>query len=179
MAERIDYTPPPNGDLDPSAQQEWERLLEGLHEHGFLRFANDLVRSNTQLAQILTDSLNREGSLNAIQNLSTLLIALSSIPPGQFHKTIYAARDAFVAMETEIRTEREQGKAPGLGGTFRLLKDDELWRALSPLIGGLKTFSKGLDRDVERPVSDRTGKPSDFESRTFQSGIGNAPHQGS
>ncbi|CAO1662150.1 MULTISPECIES: hypothetical protein [Salinicola] len=163
MAERIDYTPPPNGDLDPSAQQEWERLLEGLHEHGFLRFANDLVRSNTQLAQILTNALSREGSLNAIQNLSSLLIALSSIPPGQFHKTVYAARDAFVAMETEVRSEREHDKAPGFSGAFRLLKDEELWHALTPLIGGLKTFTERLDRDVERPVSDRTGKPSDFQ----------------
>lgn len=163
MAERIDYTPPPNGDLDPSAQQEWERLLEGMHEHGFLRFANDLVRSNTQLAQILTDALSREGALNAIQNLSTLMIALSSISPGQFHKTVYAAQDAFATMESEIRDEHECGKAPGLAGAFRLLKDEELWHALSPLIGGLKSFCHGLDRDVERPVSDRTGKPSDFQ----------------
>lgn len=173
MAERIDYTPPPNEDLNPTARQEMDQLLEGLHEHGFLRFANDVVRSNTQLAQILANGLNREGSLNAIQNLSTLLIALSSIPPGEFHKTVYAARDAFVTMEAGIRDgseggdatakERQQDKAPGITGIFRLLKDDELWQVLTPLIGGLKAFAQGIDRDVERPVSDRTGKPSDFQ----------------
>jgi len=173
MAERIEYTPPPNEDLNPTAHQEMNRLLEGLHEQGFLRFANDVVRSDTQLAQILVNGLNRESSLNAIQNLSTLLIALSSIPPGQFHKTIYAARDAFVTMEAGIRDEDDgrnaaakegkQDKAPGITGVFRLLKDDELWQVLTPLIGGLKTFAQGLDRDVERPVSDRTGKPSNFQ----------------
>jgi len=174
MAERIDYTPPPNENLNPTAHQEMDRLLEGLHEHGFLRFANDVVRSNTQLAQILVNGLNREGSLNAIQNLSTLLIALSSIPPGEFHKTIYAARDALVTMEDGIRDKDEQGrgrskdgkgedKAPGISGVFHLLKDEELWRVLTPLIGGLKTFGERMDRDVERPVSDRTGKSSNFQ----------------
>ncbi|WP_277811157.1 DUF1641 domain-containing protein [Chromohalobacter canadensis] len=164
MAERIDYTPPPNENLEPSAQQELERLLQGLHEHGFLRFADDLVRSNTQLAQSLTDALSREGSLNAIQNLSTLLIAISSVPPGQFHKTVYAARDALVTVEREAHgAEHRRQQAPGVRGVFRLLKDDELWRAMSPLASGLKTFTERLDREVERPVSDRTGKASAFE----------------
>ncbi|MDV6319401.1 DUF1641 domain-containing protein [Chromohalobacter sp. HP20-39] len=163
MAERIDYTPPPNEDLEPSAQQELERLLQGLHEHGFLRFADDLVRSNTQLAQNLTDALSREGSLNAIQNLSTLLIAISSIPPGQFHKTVYAARDAFIAMEKEAHDDKKRQQTSGVSGVFRLLKDDELWQAMSPMVSGLKTFTERLDREVERPVSDRTGKSSAFE----------------
>ncbi|RXE47037.1 DUF1641 domain-containing protein [Chromohalobacter israelensis] len=163
MAERIDYTPPPKGSLNPSANEEWERLLEGLHEHGFLRFANDLVRSNTQLAQILTNALSREGSMNAIQNLSTLLITLSSIPPGQFHKTAFAARDAFTVMEASVRNEHENDKAPGISGAFHLLKDEDLWHALTPILEGLKAFTNSLDRDVERPAADRTDKSSNFQ----------------
>lgn len=47
-------------------------LVQTLHEHGMLRFSNDVVASNHELLRILVDGLNKPGSLNAIQNLSVI-----------------------------------------------------------------------------------------------------------
>jgi len=163
MAERIEYTPPPNEDLDPSAHEELERLLQTLHRQGVLRFANDVVGSEEDLARTLINALNRESSLNAIQNLSSLFLALSSIPPGRFYKTVFALRDAAAAVEAGIRSDREDDAAPGLSGTYHLLKDETLWKSITPLLDGLKVFHDAMDRDVERPISDLKNKPSNFQ----------------
>ncbi|KTT65674.1 hypothetical protein NS383_09300 [Pseudomonas oryzihabitans] len=159
MAERITHevTPPK---LGPDAQEELERLLQTLHEHGMLRFANDLVAANTQVAKVLVDGLNKPGSLNVVQNLSVLAMALSTIPPGQFYSLAFSLRDALKAV-TETRRESAAQEAPGVTGAFRLLQDEDLWRALTPLLEGLKAFAAGLDQPVDRPISAFTGKPSD------------------
>lgn len=162
MAERIEYSPPPNENLDPSAHDELERLLQTLHRQGVLRFANDIVGSEEDLTRTIVNALNRESSLNAIQNLSSLFLALSSIPPGQFYKTVFALRDAVTTMDTEVRSTEDHA-APGIGGIYRLLKDETLWKSLTPLLEGLKTFHQAMDRDVERPISDLKNKPSDFQ----------------
>jgi len=47
---------------------------------------------------------------------------------------------------------------PGLLGTYRLLRDEELWRALVPIIEGLKGFAQGLEKPVSNPISDFSGK---------------------
>ncbi|HET7611158.1 MAG TPA: DUF1641 domain-containing protein [Rhodanobacteraceae bacterium] len=159
MAEPIQYTPKPPK-IGPDAHDELERLLQTMHEHGVLRFANDLVAANTQWTQIIVEGLSKEGSRRTVQNLSVLLMVLSRIEPGDFYKMVFALRDS---LEYLARCEpgNDQPQAPGLKGTYRMLKDDALWRGLTPLLGALKTFGKGLEREVEKPISAFTGKPTE------------------
>lgn len=159
MAEPIQYTPRP-AKTGPDAHDELERLLQTLHRHGVLRLANDLAASNTRWAQIVVDGLSKEGSRRTVQNLSILLMLLSRIEPGHFYKVLFALRDG---LETLARREPGDGtpEPPGLKGAYRMLKDESLWRALAPLIGALKTFGDGLDREVDKPVTAFTGKPTE------------------
>ncbi|KAA0011809.1 DUF1641 domain-containing protein [Billgrantia pellis] len=159
MAERIshDVTPPRIG---KTAREELDQLLETLHEHGVLRFANDLVAANPQIAKVLLDGLSKPGTLNAIQNVSVLAMMLSDVPPERFYKVTFAVKDALdrIARHTP---HKEGHEAPGVSGAYRMLNDDELWQALLPLVDGLKAFAERLDRDTEMPVTEFTGKPTE------------------
>jgi uncharacterized protein YjgD (DUF1641 family) len=159
MAEPIDYdVKPSKTGLD--AKEELDRLLQSLHEHGVLRMANDLVCANTAIAKVLVDGLNKEGTLNVIQNLSILAMALSRVPPEDFYRVVFALKDAGAAISQWNAPDGESA-APGVRGTYRLLQDESLWRAISPLLEGLKAMGEGMKRPVDKPISDFAGKPSD------------------
>ncbi|WP_447554997.1 DUF1641 domain-containing protein [Vreelandella sp. EE22] len=181
MAEPLDYdvTPPPNG---PNAQQELDQLVQTLHEHGVLRFANDVVASNHELLKILLGGLNNPGTLNALQNLSSIAMAFSTVPPERFHQVMFALKEGMEQMSRERHPEsagdpapqtakeqdnrspkhrQEKDGAPGITGLYKMLNDDDLWYTLSPLMAGLRAFSARLDRPVDKPVTDFTGKPTE------------------
>lgn len=158
MAPRIGYDVPPT-ETGPDARQELDRLLATLHEKGVLRLANDLVGANTDIARVLIGGLSKKGTLDAIQNLSILLMVLSRIEPDQFYRMAFAVKDAVAAVGAHRPAENGDG-APGLGGAYRMLNDDDLWRALRPLFAGLEAFASGLEREPEKPISAFTGKPS-------------------
>lgn len=158
MAKAIEYQPEP-AKIGPDANEELQRLLETLHQHGVLRLANDLVAANNEVAEVLVKGLQREGTLNAIQNISVILLALSSIPPERVYKLAFGLRDMAVALSE--RGETEAQKAPGVHGAWKMLQDDDLWRSLSPLLNGIKAFSKRMEEPVDKPISAFTGKPSD------------------
>ena len=175
MAERIahDVTPPPK--IGPDAQEELDRLVQTLHEHGMLRFANDVVASNHELLRILVDGLNKPGSLNAIQNLSVIAMTLSALPPERFYQVMFALKEGIEQVgnhrhgEAETHSHKDKSKekdqekdsAPGITGIYRMLHDDELWYAIQPILAGLRAFSERLDRPVDKPVTDFTGKPTE------------------
>ncbi|HET7370775.1 MAG TPA: DUF1641 domain-containing protein [Gammaproteobacteria bacterium] len=158
MAEPIQYTPH-TAKIGPDAHDEVERLLQTMHEHGVLRLANDLVAANTQWTQIIVDGLNKEGSRKTVQNLSVLLMLLSRIEPNQFYKVLFALRDA---LEYVARYEPKSEKAgsPGMKGAYKMLNDDALWRGVTPLLDALKVFGEGLNREVDKPISAYSGKPT-------------------
>lgn len=158
MAERIshDVTPPKIG---PDAHEELERLLQMLHEHGVLRLANDVVGANTSIASVVVDGLGKASTLNAIQNLAILGMMLSEIPPERFYRVTFAVKEALDRVG-QHRPVQEGGDAPGISGAYRMLNDDELWRAVAPLADGLKAFAERLDKPVDKPVSDYFGKPT-------------------
>lgn len=167
MAKPIQYQVRP-ARTGTTAGEELERLLETCHRHGLLRLANDLVAANTDIAQVLVGGLCKPGTLNAIQNLSVLLMALSCIPPAEFYRLVFAFADGAARLATHSRDARsgqagEDGKdgehPPGLTGLYRLLRDEQLWRALTPIIEGLKGFAEGLEKPVSSPISDFCGKP--------------------
>ena len=161
MAKSIEYqVEPPK--IGPTAEEELQRLLQTLHEHGVLRLANDLVASNNDWLKVIVDGLSRKGSLNVIQNISVLLLALSTIPPERTYKLAFGLRDLI----NEVSREREQPQdakhtAPGARGAWKMLHDDELWQALAPLLNGMKAFSRRMEEEVDKPISSFSGKPSD------------------
>ncbi|MER0126738.1 DUF1641 domain-containing protein [Franconibacter daqui] len=156
MAKAIEYqVEPPK--IGPTAEEELQRLLQTLHEHGVLRLANDLVASNNEWMQVIVSGLSRKGSLNTIQNISVLLLALSTIPPERMYKLAFGLRD-FMA---ELSREEQEQSAPGARGAWKMLHDDELWHSLTPLLNGLKAFSRRMEEEVDKPISSFSGKPSD------------------
>lgn len=159
MAEPLKYTPTPPK-IGPDAHQELERLLQTAHEHGALRLANDLIAANREWTQVVVDGLNKEGSRRAVQNLAMLPMLLSRIEPNQFYKVLSAAKDALECVARPRPKKSGQDDAPGIKGAYKLLQDDTLWHALAPLVDALKAFGEGLDRDVHKPISAFSGKPT-------------------
>ncbi len=165
MAQPITYTPTP-ARTDTTAEEELRRLLQSCHEHGVLRFANDLVGSNTEIAKVVMQGLESPGVLNALQNLSILFMALSRIPPEQFYRLLFAAKDAMAVLASEAPSQDgakagqrpDSARPPGVRGAYRMLHDEELWQALQPFISAVRAFGGGLHRQVENPISEFSGK---------------------
>ncbi|WP_176049834.1 DUF1641 domain-containing protein [Burkholderia sp. BCC1644] len=137
---------------EPSAHDALEHLLGSLHRHGFLHFANEVVSANARLADTFVDALDKPGMQSGMQNLAVLLTALSRIPPEQFGKAVFAAADALHHVGA-WQPSQHQHVAPGVRGAYRLLHDEALWDALTPLLEGLKVFAQGLARDPQSPVA--------------------------
>ena len=163
MAKPIPYEIRP-ARTETTAREELDRLLESCHRHGLLRLANDLVSANTDVAQVIVGGLQKAGTLNAIQNLSALLMALSCFPPAEFYRLVFALTDGAARLATCSRDgagdhpAQEGEQPPGLVGVYRLLRDEQLWRALGPILEGLKGFADGLEKPVANPISDFSGK---------------------
>ncbi|MCH2341834.1 MAG: DUF1641 domain-containing protein, partial [Pseudomonas sp.] len=156
---RLNYDVKPTP-TEPTAREELDTLLKTLHQGGILRFANDLAGSQQQLLKVLVDGMSKEGSLNAMQNLSILGMALSRIEPAQFYKTVFAFQSAFTAVG-RYQPDDKHDEAPGVTGAYKMLHDDELWAALMPIIEGLKTFASGLDKEAEKPITAFSGKKTE------------------
>ncbi|WP_029592034.1 DUF1641 domain-containing protein [Franconibacter pulveris] len=160
MAKSIEYqVEPPK--IGPTAEEELQRLLQTLHEHGVLRLANDLVASNNEWMQVIVSGLSRKGSLNTIQNISVLLLALSTIPPERMYKLAFGLRDFIAELSREEQEESAGNSAPGARGAWKMLHDDELWQSLTPILNGMKAFSRRMEEEVDKPISSFSGKPSD------------------
>jgi|SRR5690606_571382 len=160
MAKPINYEVKPTP-IGPDAHEELDTLLQSLHERGVLRFANDLVCAQTDIAKVVVDGLGKQGTLNAIQNLSILGMALSRIPPEDFYKVVFGLKDAVTEFSTKAGSEGQDKEAPGVAGAWRMLKDDQLWASLSPLLAGLRAFSERMGEEPEKPITRFTGKPTD------------------
>ncbi|VWC73740.1 hypothetical protein BLA50215_00751 [Burkholderia lata] len=144
-----DTTPP---HAEPGAHDALEHLLGSLHRHGFLHLASEVVSANARLADTFVDALDKPGMQSGMQNLAVLLMALSRIPPEQFGRAVFAAADALHHVGAWQPAQHEH-VAPGVRGAYRLLHDEALWDALTPLLEGLKVFAQGLARDPEAPVT--------------------------
>ncbi len=165
MAKPIQYTPEP-ARIGPDAHEELERLLQSAHEHGVLRFANDLIAANTRWSQFLVDGLSSDGARNAVQNLAVLGMLLSRIEPDDLYKVAFACRDALLRLQASASDGEGNGEAPGLRGAYRMLHDDALWSAVAPLLEALKVFAARLNRDIDKPIVDFTAdKPRNAGER--------------
>lgn len=159
MAERMKYQVPPTP-TEPTAREAMDELIENLHQHGFLRLANDLVKSNSEVGKILVSGLNQPGTQNALQNLSLLMMTLGSVPPERFNHLLLAVRDAAMVVKPARDEARQEKAAPGIRGIIRLLNDEDLWRGLRPIFAALEVFSQQIDREEQKPITRFSGKPT-------------------
>ncbi|WP_304639461.1 DUF1641 domain-containing protein [Pseudomonas sp.] len=153
MAKAIKFETPANPRPDP-ARKELDDLLQNLHETGVLRLSNDILRSLPELAVILLRGMNSEKSTNAMQNLSLLLNGLGSIPPERFQVVMRAATEALESMEQQAKPEGEASQ-PGFRAAYRLLRDEELWQGMGPIIAGIKGFSRRIHEAPAQPAAKR------------------------
>jgi len=149
MAEPLKYEiPKPNWTVTRSADDELRELIELLHQRGVLRLVNSLLASLPSVAKVMLDGIDNRAGSNAIQNLSALIELIGRMPPEQFRRVCLGVT---LALRTAgDAAERGDNAAPGLKGAVRLLHDDELWRALGPLLQGARSFGAALARDTDR-----------------------------
>ena len=139
---------------EATADKELAELIEALSRHGILRFLTALTGALPHAGLIAARGLNSEESRAALQNLITLLSALGRVPARDFSRFMDALSTALQSVERETEVPRPgNGEPPGLTGAYHLLQDDALWRALGPLLDGLKAFggSLGATRPPEPP----------------------------
>lgn len=160
MAQRIDHDVKPNP-IGPDAHEEWERLLQSLHEQGMLRYANDLVSAKSEVLKVLLDGLGKQGTLNAIQNVSILGMALSRIPPEDFYKLVFGLKDAMAAL-TQAPQHPPDKDAPGVRGAYRMLNDEELWASIRPMLAAVQAFGRRMAEPGDKPITEFTGKPTEM-----------------
>ncbi len=130
---------------EATAEKELFELLEALSRHGILRFFTALTGGLPDAGLIVARGLNSEASRTAVQNIVTLLSALGRVPPQDFSRFMDAV--SLATQNVERKTEAPHdgvGDPPGITGAYRLLQDDALWRALGPLLDGLKAFGESL-----------------------------------
>lgn len=152
MAKAMHYDVPPLAKPE-AAREELDQLLENLHDTGILRFLNDFLNASPQVSEILLRGLNTEESRNAVQNLSLLLMSLGRVPPERFSAVTRALTDGLDDMEQAADDQKQE--APGVVGFYKLLHDEQLWQGLSPVIAGVKGFSRRLHEAPEKPAAKR------------------------
>ncbi|WP_312242372.1 DUF1641 domain-containing protein [Pantoea sp.] len=159
MAERMQYQVPPTR-TEPTAKEALDTLLESLHEHGFLRLANDLVRANSDIGKILAEGLNKPGSQNAIQNFSLLFMMLSTIPPERMNHLLLALKAGVMAVKPASDEAKQDSAAPGIRGVVKLLNDEDLWQGLRPIFAGVEAFTREMHKEEVKPITRYSGKAS-------------------
>jgi uncharacterized protein YjgD (DUF1641 family) len=159
MADPIEYTPTP-ARTEPTAREELDTLLQTLHEQGVLRLVNDIAGANKGILEVLVRGLNAPGTRNVIQNLAAAAMVLGKVPPGAFYKFAEAVRQGAATLDESQRAHAD-AEAPGIRGVYRLLRDDEAWRTLGPMVQAVGAFGRAMAQPApEKPISAYTGKES-------------------
>lgn len=153
MAKAIRYQVPETPKAS-TAEEELQTLLETLHQQGLLRIANDTLQASPDLAEVLLNGLNRYQTRNAVQNLSLILMSLGRVPPERFALIADGLIAALNALKESASTENHQS-APGITGVLRLLRDDQLWRSIQPLLAAVAELLSPLDKAEQDPAARR------------------------
>ncbi|HLQ85787.1 MAG TPA: hypothetical protein VK110_06510 [Salinisphaeraceae bacterium] len=142
MAEPLRYQVPAENPAQQQREQayaELDQLVLLLHKHQALRLAGDATAALADMTRIVTQELATDEGKQALENLYLLLRILGRIPPEKMQRFATATSEAFEQLE-QFPPE-DQPYPPGIGGSLKLLRDEELWEALGPLLEGLKAFA--------------------------------------
>ncbi|WP_423821907.1 hypothetical protein V5738_16450 [Salinisphaera sp. SPP-AMP-43] len=152
MAEQIHYRPGEAKRFRPETLEEMERfegriaeingLLDQLYESGLMRWIKEFVGAMPEISTIALDSLNTPQGQAGMRNLLVLAQQLGKLDPDQLER-LFKAMHVGVdrAEETATGAHDSAYNPPGVTGVFKLLRDEELWRTLAPVIEGAKAFS--------------------------------------
>lgn len=157
MAEQIHYRPEQAKQFRPETRDELEKfegriaeingLLDQLYESGLMRWLKDFVGAMPEVSMIALDGLNTEQGRAGMRNLLVLAQQLGKLDPDRL-EGMFNAMHAGVDRADETATGKHESPydPPGVMGVFKLLRDEELWRTLAPVIEGAKAFSAEANR---------------------------------
>ncbi len=112
-------------------------LLRGLEEGGYLRFVNDLLRSEDRVVKVLTERVNPEEVRRTVQGLRTLHATIGSLDPGLVARV---SERITPGLEEAFRAE---GSPPvSFLDVVSALNDPEVNRGIRLLLG----FLRGVGR---------------------------------
>lgn len=144
MAHPLKYTPP-KAQAEQTAEEEWNDLLETLHETGTLRVLNGLAGQYEGVEEVLlTQLLDTPRGRRILENLAVLFEGLSDANADDLDalrhglgKGLRAARRSF-----------EQEEPPGLIRLFARLRDPDVRRALGGGLALLKALGGSLNENL-------------------------------
>lgn len=149
MADSIAYDQPSTHatrEVAPDAYEELDELVQALHRHGVLRLLYDLTGALSDISLILARDLDTPHGRRGVGNLYLLAQVLGRIPPEQFQRVSEAMGEGFSRMG---RAAPEKEYPPGVTGAVKLLRDDELWEALGPVLEGVRAFVEHLHKQPD------------------------------
>ncbi|MHB1951128.1 MAG: helical membrane plugin domain-containing protein [Acidiferrobacteraceae bacterium] len=144
---------------EPSVEQELHELLVVLSERGILRALRDFVGGLPGISLILARALNQPETAGAVQNLALLLKGLGSLPPEGLERLLASMKAAVSCLEATDDSLNGKDAAPGVRGAYRLLQDDDLWRAIDPVLEGLRVFGATLRSTKNGRPAAKTNDP--------------------
>lgn len=167
MAKQIHYRPEqysfqqgpdadPTSDIDEelahlkSRLSEVNTLLDQLHDSGVLRWLNELLGSLPQVSTVAVTALNNEQGRTGIRNLLAIVWQLGRYDPTTVEKALDAIYNGVEQAGQTAAGEHDSPYAPpGVTGLFKLLRDEQLWQSLAPLIEGARAFSRSQQADQQ------------------------------
>lgn len=123
MAQPISYTP--TARTHRNAQEEWERLLEHLHERGLLRLGSALAHRLPQVSTIVLRQLDTEAGRRSAATLSVMAEALAGLDPDVVARLLDA-----VERGAAEAGERVRGEPPGMFALLGRSNDEDVRRGL-------------------------------------------------
>ena len=175
MAQQIHYRPEQAKRIRPETQDELEKfegriaeingLLDQLYDTGLMRWMKDFVGALPDVSMIALQSVNTPQGQAGMRNLLVLAKQLGKIDPDQLER-MFNAVDAGVdrAGQTAEGKHESSYNPPGITGVFKLLRDEDLWRTLAPVIEGVKAFSAESERQADE-ASESEAAPSASRQR--------------
>ena len=157
MAQQIHYRPEQAKRPHPETQDEMEKfegriaeingLLDQLYESGLMRWVKDFVGAMPDVSMIALESMNTPQGQAGMRNLLVLAKQLGRIDPDQLERTFDAVNKGMDrAGDTADGKHDSSYNPPGITGVFKLLRDEDLWHTLAPVIEGVKAFSAESQR---------------------------------
>lgn len=172
MAQQIHYRPEQAKRLRPETVDELEKfegrigeingLLDQLYESGLMRWLKDFVGALPEVSMIALDGLNTPQGRAGMRNLLIVAQQLGRIDPDQLERMVSAVHAGVDrAGETASGRHDSDYNPPGITGVFKLLRDEELWATLAPVIEGAKAFSAESKRGEDASQAQASKQSND------------------
>jgi uncharacterized protein YjgD (DUF1641 family) len=158
MADPIRFKARAERPTEQTAREEWEALLQTLHDSGALRILGGLVGRSGAIAEIAVDRLGSESGRNALSNGAILGEAIAAVRPEALRRISAAVARAILAA-----AHGAGGRVPGLFGLWAELQRPDTRRALFAALAFLRTIGAELGKDESPAVE---GPPASHEERS-------------